>query len=159
MAEVEITDDDTLLERTFGWLFQDVHALLTRSFDRRVDHLELTRSQWRVLSPLLREDGITQTALADLVGIEKAPLGRTLDKLEKSGWIYRKADPNDRRARRVHLTDKLDPYIPEVLKASDALFGDVFRGFKSEDVEALMRYLMIIKGNITDVETKIRPQS
>ena len=141
------TEEDILLEATLGWLFQDVHALMTRAFDDRVKELGLTRSQWRVISPLLRHEGITQTELAELVVIEKAPLGRTLDRLEQHGWITRKTDPNDRRARRVYITDKVAPVVAHIRRVIRGLFADALRGFKDPDVEALVRHLMAVKAN------------
>jgi DNA-binding MarR family transcriptional regulator len=146
------TEEDILLEATLGWLFQDVHSLMTRSFDRRLQDVGLTRSQWRVISPLLRQDGITQTTLAEIIAIEKAPLGRTLDRLEDTGWIRREQDPRDRRARRVYMTDKVAPVVSKVQDVVRGIFGDALRGFTAEEVEALMRHLMGIKTNIIAVE-------
>lgn len=139
---------DILLESSLGWLFLDVHAAMTRDIDKRIGKVGLTRSQWRVLSPLLREEGITQTALAERVEIEKAPLGRTLDKLEETGWIKRELDPDDRRARRVYLTTKIVPHIEEVTSAIRMTFGEALHGLKEEEVGGLMTTLMTIKGNL-----------
>lgn len=150
------TEEDILLEATLGWLFQDVHSLMTRSFDRRLGRVGLTRSQWRVLSPLLREDGITQTELAEIVEIEKAPLGRSLDRLEETGWIRREQDQNDRRARRVYLTEKVSPIVDDVSDVVRGLFGDALKGLKTKDVETLMRHLLTIKSNIATVERPYR---
>lgn len=146
------TDEDILLEATLGWLFQDVHSLMTRAFDRRLSEVGLTRSQWRVIAPLLRQDGITQTALAEIIAIEKAPLGRTLDRLEEGGWIRREADPTDRRARRVFMTDKVPPVVASVQRVVRSIFADALRGFSAEEVESLMRHMMDIKSNIIAVE-------
>ena len=137
-----------MLEATLGWLFQDVHAQMTRNFDRRTRKIGLTRSQWRVISPLMKKQGITQTALAELVEIEKAPLGRTLDKLEENGWIRRELDPSDRRARRVYLTDKIEPHVDAVTETVRGTFGVALHGLKAEEVADLMRYLMAIKANL-----------
>lgn len=151
MAATDI-QEDILLEATLGWLFQDVHAHMTRNFDRRTRKIGLTRSQWRVLSPLLKNQGVTQTTLAELVEIEKAPLGRTLDKLEETGWIRREHDPSDRRARRVFLTPKIDPYIEVVTETVRTTFGEALQGLKAEDVARLMGYLMTIKANLQSAE-------
>jgi MarR family transcriptional regulator for hemolysin len=140
--------EDILLEATLGWLFLDVHSHMTRSFDKRTRKVGLTRSQWRVLSPLLRKQGLTQTDLAEMVEIEKAPLGRTLDKLEENGWIRRELDPNDRRARRVYLTSKIEPSIEVITETVRATFGDALQGLKADEIESLMRYLMTIKANL-----------
>src|SRR6185436_14761669 len=70
------------VEHTLGWLFHDIHRLLGKSFESHLPGIGLTRSQWRVLIALKREDGLTQTELADVTELEKAPLGKLLDKLE-----------------------------------------------------------------------------
>ena len=139
---------DILLESSLGWLFVEVHAAMTRDIDKRIRRVGLTRSQWRVLSPLLKEEGITQTALAERVEIEKAPLGRTLDKLEETGWVRRELDPDDRRARRVYLTTKIEPHIEMITSAIRMTFGEALHGLKEEEVGGLMTYLMTIKSNL-----------
>ena len=70
------------LERNFGFLVNDVARLLRTTFDRRVRALDLTRSQWWVLNHLFRQDGVTQSDLAEILDIEKATLGRLLDRME-----------------------------------------------------------------------------
>lgn len=146
--------EDIALEATLGWLFQDVHAQMTRNFDRRTRKIGLTRSQWRVISPLMKQQGITQTALAEIVEIEKAPLGRTLDKLEETGWIRREHDPSDRRARRVFLTDKIEPHVDVVTETVRGTFGEALQGLKAEEIADLMRYLMAIKANLHSAAAK-----
>ena len=75
---------DLEVEHTLGWLFIDIHRLLSKNFEGRIKSLGLTRAQWRVLMCLKRsEDGITQTELADVAETEKAPLGKILDRLEE----------------------------------------------------------------------------
>lgn len=144
----ETSQEELLLEATLGRLFQEIHNLLSKTFDSRVKHLGLTRSQWRALSPLMQQDGLTQTELAEILAIEKAPLGRTLDKLDATGWIVRKTDPMDRRARRVFLTEKIDPHIPELKAAMEDVFRNALKGFSANDVETLIRLMMTMKANI-----------
>jgi DNA-binding MarR family transcriptional regulator len=96
------------LSRNFGFIVHDVARLLRTTFDRRVKSLGLTRSQWWVLNHLFRNDGTTQSELAEILEVEKATLGRLLDRLEQKGWIRRKADAGDRRAKRVFLTEEVE---------------------------------------------------
>ena len=69
------------LSRNFGFLLTDVARLMRTIYDRRVKSLGLTRSQWWVLNNLFRNQGVTQSELADLLEIEKPTLGRLLDRL------------------------------------------------------------------------------
>ena len=90
-----------------GFLVHDVARLMRVAYDRRARALGLTRSQWWVLNYLYFNEGITQSALADLLDVEKPTLGRLLDRLEAKGWIARQADRHDRRAKRVYLTGEV----------------------------------------------------
>ncbi len=93
-------------ERYLGFLITDCGRLQRTVFDRRVRALGLTRSQWLVLRRLDRNPGAAQSELADLLEVEKATAGRLIDKLEENGWVERRADPADRRIKRIHMTQK-----------------------------------------------------
>jgi len=137
------------IEHTLGWLFIDIHRLLTKDFESRIKSLGLTHAQWRVLSTVGRsDDGRTQTELADLTGIEKAPLGKTLDKLEQGGWILRKDDVKDRRSRLVYATSKIDKFVPEVAAAAKATFAQTLKGMRQGEVKDLIAQLKRLKRNL-----------
>ena len=73
-------------------------------FDRRVRRLGLTRAQWLMLTRLYRRPGTSQTELAEMLEVDRASAGRMIDRMEKGGWVERRADPIDRRVKRLHLT-------------------------------------------------------
>src|SRR5258708_5834903 len=87
------------LNRSFGFLVHDVARLYGRRFDRNGRRLELTRAQCRTLGYLARNEGINQAGLADLLEIRPMTLVRQIDRMQEAGWIERRPDPADRRAR------------------------------------------------------------
>jgi DNA-binding MarR family transcriptional regulator len=54
----------------------------------------------------LDEDGIRATELARLSGQQKQIVGRTIDELEQLGYVERRPDPSDRRAKLVVPTKR-----------------------------------------------------
>jgi DNA-binding MarR family transcriptional regulator len=58
-----------------------------------------------VLIALDRSPIRTQAALAEAIGADKTRIIPTLDELQAQGFIERRADPDDRRARLLALTD------------------------------------------------------
>jgi len=136
------------VEHTLGWLFHDIHRLLGKSFESNLPGIGLTRSQWRVLIALKREDGLTQTELADVTELEKAPLGKLLDKLETKGWITRRADLEDRRARRVYCTAKIEKHLKGIAHAGRAMFAEALTGMRENEVKDLIERLQRIKRNL-----------
>lgn len=138
-----------VVEITLGWLLFDVHRFFAKDFERRIAGLGLTRPQWRVLMTLDHlGGGRTQTELSDLTEIEKAPLGKTLDRLEAGGWIVRKADPTDRRARRVYATAKIDRFSRELADAAKGTFARALQGVRQGEVKELIAQLTKLKSNL-----------
>ncbi|WP_425406763.1 MarR family winged helix-turn-helix transcriptional regulator [Hwanghaeella sp.] len=140
--------DRSDLERNFGFLLHDVARLMRAEFDRRSRTLQLTRSQWWVLNFVYAYEGATQTELADQCEVERATMGRLLDKLEEKGWVRREADGQDRRIRRVYLTG-------EVLELMIALRGigagvreSAMAGIDRDEQDRFVDTLMKIKGNL-----------
>src|SRR5262249_60385904 len=91
-----------------GFMISDVARLMRTVFDRRVRRLGLTRAQWLALTRLHRRPGASQSELADMKGVEKATVGRLIDRLEANGWGGGRAQGRDRAVDPRHLTRGAD---------------------------------------------------
>ena len=132
-----------------GFLLGDAARLLRRSFDERARALGVTRPQWRVLALLKRFDGSTQVNMADMLDVEPITLGRMVDRLQEAGLVERRADPNDRRAWRLHLTAKGGVKIKDLQPTAKALFVDALDGIDKDKQAELEAVLNIIRANLT----------
>jgi len=137
------------LSRNFGFILNDVARLLRTAFDRRVKSLGLTRSQWWVLNHLYRNDGITQSELADILEVERATLGRLLDRLETKGWVRREGHADDRRAKRVFLTEEVEPALKAMRAAAAELRRDALSGISTDDQSRFVDALLAVKANLS----------
>ena len=145
------------VERNFGFLMHDVARLMRVNYDRRVRSLGLTRSQWWVITHLYRNDGLTQSELAETLDIERASLGRLLDRLEANGWVRREPCHRDRRAKRVLLTDEVDPVMREMRSIAAGLRRDAMVGLTSGEEEAFVDMLLAIKSNLVALNGHATP--
>ncbi len=102
------------LATLIGPVFGDVSRLFRRRFDRAAQPLGLTRAQWLCLGRLARFPGVTQRELAELMDVAPITLSRIVTRLERDGLITRRADPADRRVRRLYLTPAAGPIIAEL---------------------------------------------
>ena len=102
------------LDRSFGFLVNDVARLFGRRFSHNGRRLGLTRAQCRTLARIARHEGINQAGLADLLEVRPMTLVRQIDRMEQAGWIERRPDPADRRARLLFLTDKARPILGRI---------------------------------------------
>ena len=141
------------LDRNFGFLTNDVARLLQNDFDRRVRALGITRAQWRVLMWVYRTPGVTQSELADTLDVQKAALGRMLDRLSDKGWIKREQDSDDRRIRRVHLSKEVKPLINTMRKIAAELRAAAMSGIAEQDRERFVDTLLLVKNNLTAIQT------
>jgi DNA-binding MarR family transcriptional regulator len=116
--------------------------------------LGVTRSQWWVIAHLSRHDGMMQTELANLLDIGKVTLGGLIDRLENGGWVERRADPNDRRAKRIFLTSNAHGLIND-MRAAERQHNDyVLKGFSRKERDQLADMLNRVKKNLIDVIDK-----
>jgi len=130
---------------------ETAHAL-RRAFDRRASALGVTKAQWRVLVKVSRYPGLRQVELADHLEIEPITLCRIIDRLEESGLLERQRDPADRRAWRLHLTEKAGPLIEKLKVIGAALSDEAFAGMTPPEVETLRRGLATIRDNIAALQ-------
>lgn len=139
------------LERSLGFLLNDVARLMRKRFDERARDLGLTRAQWRVLGHLRRYEGIKQGSLAEILEVENVTLGRHIDRLEEDGWVERRRDPADRRVWRLHLADKSRPIIDRLSRLSSEVREHAMTGLSPTERDALIDTLQAMKGNLTNM--------
>lgn len=79
-------------------------------------------------------DGVHQSALADRVDIKGASLVRRLDQLEAAGLVSRLADPQDRRANQVRLTEEGRRLAGRIEQAFSAIRGRLLADIDDVDL-------------------------
>jgi MarR family transcriptional regulator for hemolysin len=136
---------------SFGFLVHDVARLLARRFNHRaLEALGLTRAQCRIISTLARNEGINQTGLAELLEVKPMTLVRQIDRMEEAGWIERRPDPGDRRARRLVLTDKARPILARIRQLSTEIREEVFAELREGEGRLLIDLLRRVHGRLSD---------
>jgi DNA-binding MarR family transcriptional regulator len=98
---------------------------------------------------LRRHEGINQGGLADLVEVEPITLCRMVDRLQEAELVERRADPADRRAWRLHLTDKARALLEEMRPMAFSLFDDAMTGLDPAERSDLFRMLERIRANLS----------
>jgi DNA-binding MarR family transcriptional regulator len=135
---------------SIGLLLYDTARLMRRDFDRRARTVGLTRAQWMVISYLGRSEGSNQAAIADFLDVEPITIVRHLDRLEEAGWIERRSDPNDRRARLIYLTDKARPILATKQELGAEMREVMLAGLSEQARDALLASLQLIRTNLVE---------
>jgi DNA-binding MarR family transcriptional regulator len=86
-----------LLHQHWG---EDVDAAL------RAQGLTGIRAPHANVFPFVPPEGIPVSELARLANMRKQSMAEAVEQLERAGYVQRRPDPHDRRARRVFLTER-----------------------------------------------------
>jgi DNA-binding MarR family transcriptional regulator len=63
-------------------------------------------TEWRIMSLLAIEPGITASRICHVIGFDKGPVSRTLALMQKRGLVAIKTGPLDGRSHSISLTPK-----------------------------------------------------
>jgi MarR family transcriptional regulator for hemolysin len=136
-------------QRDLLFLLHDVARLLRVDADKRARAHGMTRAQWGILIWLERQSGLSQKELAELLEVEPITVARLIDRLEKSGMVERRPDPNDRRIWRLHLR----PHAYQVLREIDRQRAEIARmlatGLDEAVLETMTETLLTMKTTLT----------
>ena len=138
-----------IFEENIGLLIHDVARLLRVLYDRQMASIGLTRSQWWLLTYLFFKDGINQSELAILMDMEKAPLSRLLDRMEKKGWVIRKNESKDRRTKNIYLSETIKPLISSMRDKAAEYRRESLSILTDKDRNKLKAILQILKQDLT----------
>ncbi len=138
--------------RAFGLLLEDTARLYAQRFERRSRVLGLTLARCRVLVHLVGHEGISQVHLAELTDLEPMALARVLDSLECRGWLERRNDPADRRARRLFLQAKSKALVSDIWHLLELTRREAFAGIPMRHAELLIELLERIQSNLALTE-------
>jgi DNA-binding MarR family transcriptional regulator len=137
--------DDNL---RFGFLIHDLSRLRRILIDRALKPLGITRSQWWVLAFLSRRDGMTQTALADDLDLTKVAIGGLIDRMETGGFVERRSDKRDARARRVYLTSAGQSLVATIRENVDVVETEILATVTEVELNEAARVLLKIKAQV-----------
>ncbi len=125
-----------------------VNRKLRAVFDARVKERGLTLSRARALFALTKKDGLNQRELADELDIETPTLVRLLDGMEKQGFIERRVEVSDRRAKQIHMTELGRTVADEILRLADEIRAEVLQGIDAAELAVTKRVVRAIADNV-----------
>ncbi|MES2254689.1 MAG: MarR family transcriptional regulator [Pseudomonadota bacterium] len=138
-------------------LLHDVARMQRTRFDQWARTYGMTRAQGIILYRLDRQPGLSQNEMASLCEVEPITVGRLVDRLEARGLLERRADPSDRRIRRLHLLPAAAPVIAAIQDYKVALEEYMTEGLDQSVQDGLIDALVHMKTKLVmETETPLR---
>jgi MarR family transcriptional regulator for hemolysin len=141
-------------QREFAFLINDVGRLLRTYADQQARQFGMTRAQWAVLARLEYAEGLKQSELAELLDLQPITLTRLVDRLCTNGLIERRADPSDRRAKRLYLTAQARPLMNRLADLGENMMASVLEGLDAAKIEQMTTNLSGVRDNLRAVTSR-----
>ena len=100
--------------------------------------------QQRVLAILVKEDGLIQSQLAEILDIRPSSLAELMKKMEKSNDVLRKEEEHDKRIKRVFLTENGKQKDQKLSHVGEDMSEAFFAGLTEEEQANFSEYMQKI---------------
>jgi MarR family transcriptional regulator for hemolysin len=95
----------TDLEERFSGALHNASRAWRQALDRRLKYLGVSQASWMTIAVAAKaREPLSQSELADRLGVEGATMVAMVDRLVKAGFVIREPSTTDRRVKRVVLT-------------------------------------------------------
>jgi DNA-binding MarR family transcriptional regulator len=121
---------------------------LRRAYDTRLAGLDLKLSEAFLLGHVHAHGPLTQTQLAEGLGIGRAATGSLVDALERKGLVERAAHAGDRRVWLVATTADAAPVVAELTAVDVALREELWTGISRAERRQLSETLLRLQDNL-----------
>lgn len=133
-----------------GYLLVQVMKVHRKLAETGLNDFGLHVGQELILLWLYEQDGMTQSELADVLGIEAATVTKVLQRMEAAELIERRQDSSDGRVSRVYLMPKSRQLIEPLRGLWAEVEQKTIKGLSEPEVMLLRRLLLQILENLSD---------
>lgn len=107
-----------MLDRRVGYILRRAQIAVFQDFFRAVEAFDISPAQYSVLTVIEHNPGLSQTGVADALGIKKTNFVAMIKGLEARGFVLRQPSMHDRRAFALHLSPGGETLIASLHLAS-----------------------------------------
>jgi DNA-binding MarR family transcriptional regulator len=135
-----------------GFLLHDAARLMRKRFEARGSAYGLSAAQWRLLVRVVKDEGVAQARLAELLEIEPISVSRLIDRMEEGGWIERRQDAGDRRVRMIFPTTRSREVFAAIKSVAGDVYEEALKGLSPQERRATIHGLNTIIENLSGEE-------
>jgi DNA-binding MarR family transcriptional regulator len=133
--------------RSVGFLLSQLGFVSSKRFMDALRPVGIDPRGWTLLRYVDAEEGQSQHALADRLGVPPSRMVALVDGLEEAGLIERRPHPEDRRIRALHLTAKGRRALRRATEVAIAFESELCSGLNAGEREQLIDLLQKLQGD------------
>ncbi len=120
-----------------GYLMARLGEASRRRFHKALEPEGLHPRDFGVMTMVDAHPGMSQQQLHEKTGIDPSSMVAVIDELEERGLAERRANPEDRRARTIFLTDEGERTLERIRKLATQLQRELFGGLTADELSTL----------------------
>ncbi len=140
--------DRTALPDTIGYVIAQVCKAHRQRADDLLNEIGLHVGQEMVLCALWENEGVTQTELAERLGVQPATVTNALKRLERKGLVKRVPDDDDQRVTRVSPSAEGRDIRGAIERQWDELEQASLAGLSDQECDQLLGLLSKVRENL-----------
>ncbi|SFG58396.1 DNA-binding transcriptional regulator, MarR family [Halobacillus alkaliphilus] len=117
-----------------------------------LNHYPITAPQFVALQWLLEKGDMTIGELSDYIHLACSTTTDLVDRMEKNKLVERVRDLKDRRVVRIHVLQKGEQIIHEVIEKRQDYLKEVLKDVPTDDVETLNNLLHVLHEKMRDAD-------
>jgi MarR family transcriptional regulator for hemolysin len=130
------------IEERFSDALHSTSRSWKQAVDRRLKYLGVSQASWMTIAIAAKaESPLSQSELADRLGVEGATMVAMVDRLVKAGLVAREASSTDRRIKRVVLTTAGVAIYEKVKTEADTLRKQLLAKMDAKKLQAATELL------------------
>ncbi|WP_196600341.1 MarR family winged helix-turn-helix transcriptional regulator [Pectinatus frisingensis] len=125
--------------------------IITKEMNRLLEQYELHSAEWTVIASIKENGIVSQVILAEHLNIEPSAISKSLNALEKKGFIQRE-EGSDKREKMVSLTSKALSLYPSWEKIVKQHREQLLQNISIEKLDDLFSTLKTIFFNAQNIK-------
>ncbi|MBN2259138.1 MAG: MarR family transcriptional regulator [Clostridiales bacterium] len=130
-----------------GQLLNHISKDIHMYYRQHLKDYDMGWGQLKILFLLFNTEGKNQEELSSLLDIDKTTVTRTLKKMALSGLIRKEANPLDKRAQLIFLTEKAKGLHKYLNDMKFEVEKQLLTGFSKDEIDIIYSLLIRLKNN------------
>jgi DNA-binding MarR family transcriptional regulator len=142
--DLVVATDEVTPFRTVGFRLSSYGYAISRRFRETLAPLDLEPREFALLRAVAAQEGQSQQAIGETLQIPASRMVALVDALEGRRLLQRRTNPQDRRARALHLTDEGRALLEQAIGAAIGLEREICADLSESQREQLLDLLQLV---------------
>ncbi len=136
------------MNNSLGFVLNRTAIAMKTGFNTKIKEFDISPEQWSLIFRVVENEGLTQKELSDTTYKDQANITRSIDRIEKKGFLNRVSNSSDRRIINLFPTQKAKELVKKIVPISNEYNKQLSQGLSKNESEELLRLLNIIYKNV-----------